>query len=60
MPFVSLAQEGWAHTHPEEFGKKNLKEWDAATKGSHNLPEHVHPKPSGQHAHASYKMAKKE
>jgi len=59
MPFVSLAQEGWAHTHPEEFGKKNLKEWDAATKGSH-LPEHVHPKPSGQHAHASYKMAKKE
>lgn len=56
MPFVSLAQEGWAHEHPEEFGKANLKEWDAATKGSHNLPEHVK-KPSGQHAHASYKLA---
>jgi hypothetical protein len=56
MPFVSLAQEGWAHEHPEEFGKANLKEWDAATKGSHNLPEHVK-KPSGQHAHTSYKLA---
>jgi hypothetical protein len=40
MPFKSLAQEGWAHTHPEEFGKKNLAEFDAATKGKH-LPEHV-------------------
>ena len=42
MPFVSLAQEGWAHMHPEKFGKKNLEEFDAATKGKHNLPEHVH------------------
>jgi hypothetical protein len=61
MPFVSLAQEGWAHSHPEEFGKANLKEWDAATKGSHDLPEHVHhAAPSGQHAHASYKLAHKK
>lgn len=41
MPFVSKAQQGWAHAHSEEFGKKNLAEWDAATKGKHNLPEHV-------------------
>lgn len=40
MPFVSLAEEGWAHEHPEEFGKNNLKDWDAATKGMH-LPQHV-------------------
>lgn len=36
--------------HPEKFGKKNLAEFDAATKGMHNLPEHVH-------KNASYKMA---
>ena len=42
MPFVSGAQQGWAHAHPEEFGEKNLAEFDAATKGTHNLPEHVH------------------
>jgi hypothetical protein len=39
MPFESLAQEGWAHSHPDEFGRKNLAEFDAATKGKH-LPEH--------------------
>lgn len=39
-PFASLAQAGWAHTHPDEFGKKNLAEFDAATKGKH-LPKHV-------------------
>ena len=54
MPFVSLAQEGFLHAHPEKLGAAGLKEWDAATKGRH-LPEHV--KPSGQHAHASYKLA---
>ena len=42
MPFVSRAQQGWAHAHPEKFGKENLKEFDAATKGTHNLPEHAH------------------
>lgn len=41
MPFVSQAQEGWAHEHPEEFGEKNLAEWDAATKGRH-LPKRAH------------------
>jgi hypothetical protein len=41
MPFVSLSQEGWAHEHPDKFGRKNLKEFDAATKGEH-LPEHKH------------------
>ena len=40
MPFLSLAQEGWAHEHPEKFGKSNLKDWDAATKGMH-LPKHI-------------------
>ena len=40
MPFVSQAQAGWAHTHPDEFGRKNLKEWDAATKGK-TLPKRV-------------------
>lgn len=39
-PFASLAQEGWAHEHPEQFGKKNLAEFDAATKGRH-LPKKV-------------------
>ncbi len=38
MPFVSQAQAGWAHTHPDEFGRKNLKEWDAATQGK-TLPK---------------------
>ena len=40
MPFVSLAQEGFMHEHPEKLGKKALAEWDAATKGMH-LPKHV-------------------
>jgi hypothetical protein len=39
-PFASIAQEGWAHSHPDKFGRKNLAEFDAATKGKH-LPEHV-------------------
>ena len=53
MPFVSQAQQGWAHAHPEEFGKANLKEFDAATKGMHNLPKHVH-----EHSHVSYSKAR--
>jgi len=53
MSFVSKAQQGWAHAHPEEFGKKNLAEFDAATKGKHNLPEHVKDgKPSYSMVHA--------
>jgi len=42
MPFKSKAQQGYLHAHPEILGKKALKEWDAASKGSHDLPEHVH------------------
>lgn len=53
MPFVSLAQEGYMHEHPEILGKKDLAEWDVATKGKH-LPHHVH------HAHKpSYAAARK-
>ena len=40
MPFKSLAQAGYLHSHPEILGKEGLKEWDTATKGKH-LPEHV-------------------
>lgn len=50
MPFVSSAQRGYLHAHPEVLGKKALSEWDAASKGQKSLPEHVH-------KHASYKMA---
>lgn len=55
MPFVSKSQQGWAHAHPEEFGKKNLAEFDAATKGMHNLPEHVHKNGSYKLAHEARK-----
>jgi hypothetical protein len=40
LPFKSLAQEGYLHSHPEILGKKDLAEWDAATRGKH-LPKHV-------------------
>jgi hypothetical protein len=43
MPFVSQAQEGWAHEHPDKFGRKNLAEWDAATKGK-KLPKRKKPR----------------
>lgn len=56
MPFVSQAQQGWAHAHPEKFGKDNLAEFDAATKGKHDLPKHVHNgKPSYSMARAARK-----
>jgi hypothetical protein len=51
MPFVSAAQRGYLHANPEILGKKNLKEWDAASKGQH-VPEHVH------NGKPSYKMAR--
>jgi hypothetical protein len=32
MPFVSKAEQRFAHANPEKFGgKKGLAEWDAAT-----------------------------
>lgn len=41
MPYESLAQEGYFHTHKAELEKQgvNVGEWDAATKGKH-LPQH--------------------
>jgi hypothetical protein len=51
MPFISAAQRGYLHAHPEVLGKKALAEWDAASKGQHDLPEHVH-------KGAPYKMAR--
>lgn len=53
MPFVSKAQQGYLHAHPDILGKEKLAEFDAATKGTHHLPEHVH-----EHANASYKLAR--
>jgi hypothetical protein len=45
MPFESLAQEGFAHEHPEKFGGAAVvKEFDEATKGK-KLPKRKHPKP---------------
>jgi hypothetical protein len=41
MPFVSQAQAGYLHAHPEILGEAGLKEWDEATRGKH-LPKHVH------------------
>lgn len=56
MPFVSAAQQGYLHAHPEVLGKEKLAEFDAATKGKHNLPEHVHEgKPSYAHARKARK-----
>lgn len=56
MPFVSKAQQGYLHEHPEVLGKEKLAEFDQATKGEHNLPEHVHEgKPSYKHARAARK-----
>jgi hypothetical protein len=52
MPFVSKAQQGFFHANPEVLGAAKLKEFDNATKGMHNLPEHVH---GGK---PSYKMAR--
>lgn len=56
MPFVSAAQRGYMHAHPEILGKAGLAEWDAASKGQH-VPEHVHHLPAHEHKSAPYKMA---
>lgn len=40
MPYKSLKQEGYFHTHEKEIGKKVVKEWDEATKDK-KLPEKV-------------------
>jgi hypothetical protein len=58
MPFVSAAQRGYLHAHPEVLGKKGLAEWDAASKGQHDLPEHVHKQASYSMAHEARKSEK--
>ena len=55
MPFVSKAQQGYLHAHPEVLGKSKLAEFDAATKGMHNLPSHV--KNGHEYSNASYHHA---
>jgi hypothetical protein len=50
MPYVSKAQQGYFHAHKAELEKQGVDvgEWDAASKGSHDLPEHTKkPKASG-------------
>ena len=50
MPYVSKAQQGYFHAHKAELEKQgvNVNEWGQASKGSHDLPEHVKKeKPSG-------------
>jgi hypothetical protein len=53
VPFVSQAQEGYMHEHPEILGKSALHEWDEATKGK-SLP-----KRKSMYRHA-YNTRKKE
>ena len=55
MPFKSEAQQGYLHAHPEILGEKGLAEWDAASKGSHDLPKHVHHDASYHVAHEARK-----
>ena len=42
MPYKSLAQEGYFHTHAKQLAKQgvNIAEWDKSTKGK-KLPKHV-------------------
>lgn len=42
MPYKSLAQEGYFHTHKKELEAKgvDISEWDAATKGK-KLPKKI-------------------
>lgn len=54
MPFVSQAQRGYLHSHPEILGKAGLKEWDEATKGK-KLPKRV-PKKGGSTTLAANSM----
>lgn len=41
MPYVSKAQQGYFHAHPDKVGQKVVAEFDAASKGQHNLPQRV-------------------
>jgi len=46
MPYKSLAQAGYFHTHKKQLESQgvDVDEWDAATKGK-KLPHKVKPKP---------------
>lgn len=46
MPYASKAQQGYFHAHKAELEKQgvDVHEWDEASKGEHDLPEHVKPK----------------
>jgi hypothetical protein len=41
MPYVSRAQQGFAHTPAAKAAGFPTAEFDAASKGMHNLPAHV-------------------
>lgn len=43
MPYVSKAQQGYFHAHKAELERQgvNVDEWDAASKGQHDMPEQV-------------------
>jgi hypothetical protein len=49
MPYKSLAQEGYFHTHEAELKRQgvDVKEWDAATEGK-RLPKHAAPQPKAE------------
>jgi hypothetical protein len=43
MPYVSRAQAGYFHTHKAQLERQgvDVDEWDAASKGEHDLPMHT-------------------
>jgi hypothetical protein len=44
MPYVSTAQRGWAHTPAAKKAGFPTAEYDRASKGQKDLPEHYHKK----------------
>lgn len=44
MPWVSAAQRRWGNSSAghRALGDAGVAEWNAASKGEHNLPEHSH------------------
>lgn len=48
MPYKSKAQQGFFHTKEgkAKVGEKNVREFDKASKGETDLPEHVKEKKS--------------
>ena len=50
MPYKSKAQQGYFHAAESrgEISHKTVKEWDKASKGQKNLPEHVKKKKEGK------------